>query len=673
MQIGQVEIEGYRSWGDKQVVDLSRPGLVLLTGENQDRGKSSGAGKSTLFKAITTALFEENDDGSVKKNGVNTLQPEKGCRISVQFTSDDGVPHCVVYAYGHPQAGTDWYVYRWNGKVWLDLREERKGDTKEVIRGIINMDYGQFVNRALMAQETVAEFIWRTHKERLEIFSGIMNLSPIDRWVQSARDWRRDTEKELTAGKGKVELLTSQAERLKAALKPESTLQAYREAVATCDTQLRESEERLTGLREAAESISELMTLKGSIAALTEEKRKIDAEKRRLKQPLSKDNIHLPTETDVVRVKGEVDDLGLRHREAWVHMETAKKRLDAVRKKGDKCDSCEQPITARTLAALVERCELTIRSYETKVESLRESRDTAQADFNKLKSEYDTIKGQEKELERVIARGRAVKEQLEAAEASIGELREYLGDAVDHPDQLNEEFRQLSDRQVAITREKAGVEAALNAARIAVEQHRGVAIDCERQESENLVLEERIVKLKKIEASLGDKGFKSYKINASRTTFNNSLNRYLSMLSDGEIEAELVTETMKADGKGTKADLDIIVRDGEKAGVPIRQYSGGEKASLSLAITGSFWDLASSQAGGRVNVLLLDEPFANMDVWQEEKTCKLLESMRDSGRIILVVTNRQSVRDRGTFDREIRAIKSKHVTTIQEFDLSGDH
>ena len=119
--------------------------------------------------------------------------------------------------------------------------------------------------------------------------------------------------------------------------------------------------------------------------------------------------------------------------------------------------------------------------------------------------------------------------------------------------------------------------------------------------------------------------------------------------------------------------MDILVRDGDKAGVPIRQYSGGEKAFLSLGITGAFGDLANQQSEGGVNLLLLDEPFANMDSWQEEQACKLLAKFAADGRIVIVVTNHQGVKDRGQFDTELRAVKENHVTHIEEYDLSGDH
>lgn len=669
--IGRVEVEGFRSWGDKQVVDFSRPGLVLLTGENLDRGKSSGAGKSTLFKAITTAFFEQNDDGSIKRHAVNVLQPERGCRIGVHFTADDGTPYYVVYAYAHPEAGTDWYVYRWNGIAWVDLREERKGDTKAVIEGILRMNYDQFINRAYMAQETVAEFIWRTHKERLEIFSGILDLGVVDTWVQSARDWRRETEKDLTSGRGRADLLTTQAAQMKAALKPETTIQAYRAAIASHDERLKALDRELEATKAAAESISALMTLKGRMALLQEEQTQIAGEIQQFQ--LSKPSGNLPTEDDCRRLEAEVADLVQRHREVWARHEAAKKRLAAVQVERTTCDSCEQAITPAIRLALVDQWTTAVREAQEREVSLRESKVAAETEAARVKREWEAVRGRECELHRLNARQRTNQDQREKVEDRLTELREILGAAVDHPDQLNAEYRNLSTQQVAVHRERSETNAALNAALAAIDQYTATEAERLRHEALNLALETRIAQLKKVEASLGDKGFKAYKIDASRTAFNNSLSRYLSLLSDGEIEAELVTEVAKADGKGMKAELDILVRDGEKAGVPIRQYSGGEKATLSLAILGSFWDLASSQAGGSVNVLLLDEPFANLDPWQEEKACQLLASMRNEGRLILVVTNRQSVRERGTFDREIRVVKSRHISRLEFYDLSGDH
>lgn len=668
--IQKVEIEGYRSVGARQVIDLSKPGLVLLTGDNRDRGVSSGAGKSTIFKAITTCLFEENDDGSIKKNGVNAIQQDRGLRIGLNFADDYGTNYYAVYSYLHPTDGTDWYLWEWDGKKWRDKREEKKGDTRGVIQKILRMDYSQFLNRAYMAQETVAEFIWRTQKERTEIFSGILGLGAIDTWVQSARDWKKDTDRDLQEGKGKIALLDQQIARVKTTLKTDEEVQALRDDLAAVDSRIVEVENLLEEKREDAQRINALVAVKANqkaqeqiVANLKERKAAIGPEPKP----------NGLTEESVKKAKQAMDEAAEKAQEWLVKLRTIEANVAEKSALGDTCGACEQPITGDQHRRLMEKYESQRKGIEINEVSWRGKADARKAEYDSIKTQFEAVYSKTCEHHRIDAEIRKADGILASYTKQIEEMRKVLGDAVDYPDRLNDEFRTLSDRQIALNKDRSAKQATLNAALEAHDQHRGLVADRDRQEAANAALDEQITYLKKVETSLGDRGFRSYKIRSSRTSFNNSLNRYLSVLTDGEVEAELVTEVPKADGKGTKSELDIIVQDGEKAGVPIRQYSGGEKGTLSLGITGSFWDLSSHQSGGSVNLLLLDEPFANMDPWQIEKACKLLESMRESGRTILVVTNQQSVRDRGFFDREIRAVKENHITHFELFDLSSNH
>jgi DNA repair exonuclease SbcCD ATPase subunit len=668
--IQKIEIEGYRSVGAKQVIDLSRPGLVLMTGDNRDRGRSSGAGKSTLFKAITTSLFEECDDGSIKGNGINVLQKEKGLRIGINFAGDDGTPYYAVYSYLHPTDGSDWYLWQWDGKKWNDKREEKKGDTKGLIQKILRMDYGQFVNRAYMAQETVAEFIWRTQAERIKIFSGILNLGAIDIWVQSARDWKKDTDKELTGGKGKTALFDSQIAKLKANLKTDTEVRALQDAVVQVDARMAAVENELEARREDAKTISALIAVKANQRA---QQGVVDSLKQK-KVALGAEPVpNGVSEATVKMAKEGLEAADLKHSEWNGKLRAAQQRLAEVESLGEACGACEQPINDATRRKLLESYVRQVKSVEVSETSWRTRKTGHKAEYERVKDQWDTIYRKQCDHHKLDADIRKATGVLDSYTSQIEDMRRILGDAVDYPDKLNAEFRALTDQQITLTRERAVAQVALNAAFEAIDQYQGLLADRAAQEETNNALEERITYLKKIDTLLGDKGFRSYKIKSSRVAFNQSLSRYLSILTDGEVEAELVTEVPRADGKGTKQELDILIRDGEKIGVPIRQYSGGEKATLSVSITGAFWDLAVSQSGGGVNILLLDEPFAQMDDFGIQKACRLLESMREGGKIILVVTNEPKVRDLGMWDREIRAVKEHNITRFEEYDLSSSH
>jgi len=768
----------------------------------------------------------------------------------------------------------------------------------------------QFVNRAYMAQETVAEFIWRTHSQRLEIFAGILNLGAVDSWTQSARDWRREMEKELTVGQGKISVYATQLERLRAAVLPKATILKYRQEVKACSNKIDALQAQVDEKQKSLRQISSLVDLKVKIATLTKEAEELSARQEVIQQ-LNKQSQVCSAEK-LSEIEEQLKDLITRHRESWSDHAQAKKRLEIIQRLGNKCDSCEQPISKKTHEALVKKWELAMTDAEVKEQTLSEAKVRAQADYDKNKKEWEAVTTRSQETALILGKWQVNVSQLGTARKQMSDVRQVLGEAADYPEKLNDEITKLFQDKSTVMSAKMQKEMALREALAAIQQYENLQAEHAKQEQVNAVLAQRITQLKKVESLLGDKGFKAYKINSSRTTFNNSLNKYLSVLSDGDIEAELVTEVPKADGKGTKSELDILVRDGIKSKVPIKQYcvspdqrvltadlrwipagnlsagdeligfdeeikgqgkgrgaifqssfvqevgraylpsfrvetnrgsvvvssdhkfilckkgrcwvsakdllvgdelafyheawsedfsfeggclkgffegeawisgqavafgqndgetcewvkemlrlkgylvnrgsrwsakggsygvyphvrflgairpprllhksrtlwegrrtwgsksetarinsvtyvgeievvtlststktfivegflshnSGGEKAAISLAITGAFWDLASQQSNGAVNVLLLDEPFGGADAYGEEKACRLFESMREAGRVIFVVTNRQGVRERGKFDRELRAVKENHFSRIEEYDLSGEH
>ena len=59
MKFNYIKFKNFLSFGDYLcVIDLSEPGLTLITGDNQKDGGSNGSGKSTaIVDSITYALF----------------------------------------------------------------------------------------------------------------------------------------------------------------------------------------------------------------------------------------------------------------------------------------------------------------------------------------------------------------------------------------------------------------------------------------------------------------------------------------------------------------------------------------------------------------------------------------------------------------------------------------
>ena len=181
----RLDIEGYRSFSETpQRITLGRPGIYLLRGENHDRGISSGAGKSTIFKALCAALFEKNDDGSIKKYGVNNIL-RRGYAITLEFLDHKNERYKIVYSYQHPQFKSTWSVYNYTGQTWDILCD--RNDASHAIAQLLHVTYDQFIHCAYLSQENINEFIQRANKERVEVLSKILNIEKIEKWRKVVR------------------------------------------------------------------------------------------------------------------------------------------------------------------------------------------------------------------------------------------------------------------------------------------------------------------------------------------------------------------------------------------------------------------------------------------------------------------------------------------------------
>lgn len=667
--ITSVTIRGYRSFGDiPTTVNFHQPGLILLTGQNRDRGVSSGAGKSSLMKAICTALFEENDDASIKRWGENTML-RTGYDICVEFTlSRTGRHYQVEYQYN--KGKTTWHVYCLdNTGRRVDLREERQKDTGAVIAQLLQMTYTQFVGQAYMSQDRISDFIFRTQKERIEVFSNILRIAHIDTWIATARERKRRLEQMTQQYTGRVHALQQQ-------LTDENARYVDGQSYIATGTR------RLHALEEQIARIQQQIDVYDRSTALVDQYQRIVAEHAALSaelttaqhevQPLHQQyqDISAARDTAAAACTAE-EEARLRVQRIAHQLSERERQLTVFEAMTGTCEYCGQALSRETITKRIDE-------YRQELQELRTQYDTAQheaaqcADIARQWSAY--VQAQETQYMHYAARMQEIQQMTQRVNMlakQIADTQYELQQRHINPETFRRMYTDAYEEQQTCVKELFDVKSRIQYYTDGIERIRRIETAI-REYSELLTRnEQQIAQLTAVEAALGDRGFRNWKISSCVDFFNSVLNSSLNILTNGECSARLTSQVATADKKSTKFFLDILVSDRGKIDVPIRQYSGGERALLSLAIIRALWELSSASEG--VNILLLDEPFAHMDRWQMERACNLLEDMKQSGRAIIVITNDESVREVGNFDREIRVIKENHISRIEEYDLSDDH
>lgn len=121
-------------------------------------------------------------------------------------------------------------------------------------------------------------------------------------------------------------------------------------------------------------------------------------------------------------------------------------------------------------------------------------------------------------------------------------------------------------------------------------------------------------------------------------------NEVLSRLSDGRMSVKLVSQKLLGSG-GIAETLDIVISDrmGERA---YEDWSGGEKLRVDLAIRVALGRLLAARNAADIDLLILDEVCAPLDQQGEDALVDCIERLMPSFGCILLITHRESLRDR---------------------------
>lgn len=149
IQFISIQLEGFRSWVQQAHLDLTYPGITLLTGSN-------GAGKSSLVEALYWALY-----GASLRGGEVTTRPQdrgsdfKGTMVEVLLLVDDKAVSVTRYKgyktgrLGHKSP----LVVTVDGQEWA---VESKTDAQAQLVALLGLDATSFRHAVLLPQRSTS-------------------------------------------------------------------------------------------------------------------------------------------------------------------------------------------------------------------------------------------------------------------------------------------------------------------------------------------------------------------------------------------------------------------------------------------------------------------------------------------------------------------------------------
>ncbi|MFN8612818.1 MAG: SMC family ATPase [Vulcanimicrobiota bacterium] len=165
MKPRRLEIEGLRSYRQKQVVEFEAQGLMAITG-------ATGAGKSSLLEAMMFALYGVHS-GNSKSN--KELIGDRSDEMSVTLEFElQGKIYTAHRAVGRKNQSS--FVLAQGDKV---LCHDGNRMTAEVTT-LLGLDEEQFKKTVFLPQGAFQNFLSSRPKERTELLKRLLQIEPLD-------------------------------------------------------------------------------------------------------------------------------------------------------------------------------------------------------------------------------------------------------------------------------------------------------------------------------------------------------------------------------------------------------------------------------------------------------------------------------------------------------------
>nr|YP_009227180.1 putative mature peptide [Lactobacillus phage LfeInf] len=265
---------------------------------------------------------------------------------------------------------------------------------------------------------------------------------------------------------------------------------------------------------------------------------------------------------------------------------------------------------------------------------------------------------QKEEYNQAEDKAQQVKAIVNQEQASAKESLNKLNQLNSQKEKINAQMRQVTlalqqaQQRLSQYQEKQGEFIRLN--QQVIEKPKELSTDYHSQmiEAQDKVnqAKNKIEKLNKLEAIYSDRGVKAQALNQVVPFLNDHLAKALDILTGGEIQASISSQTTTKTGKvNNKIDLSVNTPKAKKT---YQELSSGEKRRVGISLNIAFMEYLQTQIGG-VNLVVLDELFDNLDPSAIEAVVNLLSKISKDDMTVLVISHNPDLKYNDSFDNII--------------------
>ena len=559
------------SYGKNNVIDLSNNRITQLTAPN-------GSGKSSIAMIIQETLFNKNIKGIKKTDILNRWSKEKSWSTSLTFTKDDTNYQVDVVRSG---AQTKVKLIE-NG---TDISDHKVLDTYKKIADIVGTDFEVFSQLTYQSSTDLLEFLKATDANRKKFLINLFNL-----------------EKYIAIG-DRVKNKSTEADREYNRLIGE--LKTIEDFLALTSIPTKQTEKDVPNIDEA---------LQREIGVLQQELHNYEATCKKI----DKNNMYLderdtlefnsgmtvPEEflfhDDYQEIKNNI--VVLRSEITTLENDITKVRVN------DTCPSCGQRVDTSHLIKLKEDLKDALNEKTTFYQEAMEKATKWSNEIKQIDNKKKEYTENKRKIERFEHLTQLIDNNLAKDYPDVGNIKSKINELQSKYNIQANDSKDAQEHNKQVSIHNARVDAL-------IDQKNDFSIRQDSVKDATLTKSNQINSLNILKKAFSTSGIVAFKLENLTKELENSINYYLSLLSDGQFQVEF---------KLDKEKLNIsVINNG--ISTPIETVSGGEFSRIQTSILLAIRNLLSKLGGSSVNLLFLDEITGVLDDEGKEKLIEVLQ------------------------------------------------
>jgi len=560
------------SYGEKENhIDFNNNKITQLTAPN-------GSGKSSIALILQEVLFNKNIKGIKKADVINKWAKTKNWWAKLNFTVDN-----TLYTISVNRSGAKSEVSFLQDKK--DLSEHKVLDTYKNIQELLNLDFNIFSQLTYQSSIDLLEFLKATDTNRKKFLINLFNL---EKYIKIGEVLKIKLNSEL---KSKV-LLQGELHTYKSFL--ESTTIPEKKIIIEVPDVDNELVKQLGLLEKQIEDYSNICKKIDKNNMYIQERDSLTFDLS-MKVPEKSQELY----DDIEEFKNDINKLA-------IHKRNVEKSLIEI-DTSDTCYACGQKIDNTQAKELMKGLDKDLYETVIKLDALKEELEYAKTNVESYEDSLDKYRKNKRAITKFEDLTQVIDDSISVDYPNFGDIETQIED-------LRATINaQTQKRQEAVTHNQ---DVGIHNAKVdaLTEQKEDFLSRQKVVENDIISVSERINNLEILKKAFSTSGIVAFKLENLTKELEVTINRYLSLLSDGQFQVSFRLD---------KEKLNIIVSN-NGIDTPIETVSGGEFSRIQTAILLAIRSLLSKLGGSSVNLLFLDEITGVLDDEGKEKLIEVL-------------------------------------------------